>query len=96
MRRKKINKWQELVDTVPTLDPDYQVKMEFVMNFLASIKINGSPKSKIWMGFISIETLSYFVYTIVTKYDELHGNPDTLPPRNNGFEFTDVGDEYSI
>ena len=80
MRRKKINKWQELVDTVPTLDADYPVKMDFVMNFLAGIKIYGSPKTKIWMGFVSIETLSYFIYTIVTKYDELHGNPDILRP----------------
>jgi hypothetical protein len=80
MRKKKIDWWQELIHTVPSRDANYQSKMEFATTFLNSFNITGSDDTKIKMGSITLETLTYFVYAIITKYDEII---QKNPPRDH-------------
>ena len=78
MRKKKIDWWQELIHIVPSRDKKYQSKMEFATAFLNSFNITGSDDTKIKMGSITLETLTYFVYAIITKYEEQNGRFENI------------------
>ena len=76
MRNKQFDWWQELILMVPHIDNDYQLKMEFARSFLKSCNVCGPDDTKIWMGSVRLETLTYFIYAIVTKYAELNGKSE--------------------
>jgi len=70
MRKKKADPWQELIQMVPLMDDNYQSKMEFASNFLRRCDISGADNIDIWMGSVNLQTLKFFIYTIITEYEK--------------------------
>lgn len=55
---------------VPSIDYNFQSKMEFVSSILKRVEIDGADDTVILMDAVSLQAYKYFIYTIITEYDK--------------------------
>ena len=70
MRKKKVDPWQELIQMVPSMDDNYQSKMEIVSSLLRKVEIGGADDTVIIMNAISLQAFKYFIYAIIREYEK--------------------------